>query len=181
MAMASPVGHALVGAAAAGLTAQVTGTPETAALWAGGVIAAGVPDLDIVLSLFGLDGPPYHRNHTHSIFVLALLVAAGWLVVRATSLPVDAGLYAAWTAALATHPLLDLATSGPTIAARGYGIPLLWPVVRRRLHAPRDAFDRDTGDWAAVRNARDLWWRVEPEVFVLGPPCAAVILLVALF
>ena len=181
MDMASPVGHALVGTAAAAITAQLTGTPESPGLWVGAVIAAGLPDLDLLLALVGRHGPDYHRNHSHSLFVLGLIVAAGWLIVRAASLPLEAGLFAAWTAALVTHPLLDVVTSGPDLAARGYGVAVLWPVVRRRMHVRRPLFDRDTGDWGCAGTLRDLWWRVQPEVFVLGPPCAAIVLLVVLF
>lgn len=178
--MASPIGHALVGLAAAGVTAEVTGTPETPALWIGAVVAAGVPDLDLVLALTGRAGPRYHRNHSHAVPVLVTLAGVGWFTIEWLSLPIAPGLFAAWTVALLTHPALDVVTSGPDIGARGFGIPLWWPFSRHRVHAVRDLFDRNTAAWGEIRNAKDLWWRVRPEVMILGPVCGAILLIVAL-
>lgn len=176
--MASPVGHAIVGMAAAGVTAELTGAPEGAGLWLGAFIASGLPDLDFLMILAGRRGPQYHRNHSHSLFVLALAGAGIWLGVHMLPLPLDPRWAGPWIAALYTHPLLDYVTSGPTIGAEGYGLPLFWPLSDRRLHAPRDLFDRNTGDWAGIRGLRDLWWRVKPEVLWLGLPAAAVLVAV---
>lgn len=174
------MGHALVGLAAAGVTAELTGTPETPALWVGAFIASGVPDLDLVLALAGRRGPTYHRNHSHAVPVLLALAGAVWLATAFLPVPLTPGLLGAWTVALLTHPALDVLTSGPALGVRGYGIPLFWPFSRRRIHAPRDLFDRNTADWGEIRSARDLWWRVKPEVLTLGPICGAVLLGVAL-
>lgn len=176
--MASPVGHAFVGVAAAGVTAKVTGAPQGPLLWLGAFVASGAPDLDLLLHLAGRRGPQYHRNHSHSVFVLTAIAVALWLLLRWLPPPFDAALAWPWVAALFTHPLLDVVTSGPSIGARGYGIALFWPVSARRIHSREDLFDRDTGDWGAIRSVRDFWWRVKPEVLWLGLPSAAVLVAV---
>lgn len=178
--MASPVGHAFVGVAAAGVTAQLTGAPEDPGLWVGAIVAAGLPDLDLLLILAGRKGPAYHRNHSHSLFVMAAIGAGIWLALQWLPPPVDSRWAWPWIASLFTHPLLDVVTSGPSIGARGYGIALFWPLSGRRVHSRTDLFDRDTGDWGAIRGVRDFWWRVRPEVVWLGLPSTAAVVAVLL-
>src|SRR3972149_6001108 len=82
--------------------------------------------------VLGLPTRRVHRHATHSLLVLGgLIVVTGWAW---SLLPggVDLSLGLAWSAALLSHPVLDLVTTSPGAAAAGFGIPLLWPVLSRR-------------------------------------------------
>jgi membrane-bound metal-dependent hydrolase YbcI (DUF457 family) len=134
--MASPLGHAAVGAATALVVARATGTPDSAALWVGALVASGIPDLDVLLPLLGA-GPRTHRNATHSLVVVAGVILAGLAAVRWLELGWSGGLLWAWAMALVSHPLLDVATTGTTLGGSGWGIPLFWPFSRRRFSLRR--------------------------------------------
>ena len=171
--MASPVGHAVVGMAAAAVVARVTEVPGTPALWIGAFIASGVPDLDLGLALFGLKGRRFHRSFSHSLFLLSVLIAATWFV--AASIPsIASGVLWAWSAALMSHPFLDVVTTGPRGAARGYGIPLFWPLSRKRWYLQRPILE--TAEFEACRSVRDVWDGVRPEVVRIVPVALAVLL-----
>lgn len=172
--MASPVGHAAVGTAVAAVAAHATGTPPSAALWTGAVIASGVPDLDCVVIAFGLKGPRYHRNATHSLLVIGAVLALGLWTLRITGTALDGGMLLAWSLALVSHPLLDVATSGPTLGRLGWGIPLFWPVSRRRFFARRPLLVGDRTE--SVRPA-DTLREMREDLLRLGPVCLAVFLL----
>ncbi len=175
--MASPIGHAAVGIAAAAVVARATEVPGTPALWVGAFIASGVPDLDLVLALFGLKGPGFHRSFSHSLLLLSAVIAAMWFVVAGIP-SIGSGVFGAWAAALISHPLLDVATTGPRGAARGYGIPLFWPLSRKRWSLQRPILE--TAEFEACRSVRDVWDGVRPEVVRIVPVALAV-LLAALF
>ena len=172
--MASPVGHAIVGLAAAAVVQQATGTESTPALWVGAFIASGVPDLDVFLQLVGMKGPRYHRNASHSFLTLI----ACWMAVVGLSVGLNLGLswglLFAWLAALLTHPLLDYLTTGPQLGEVGYGIALWWPVTRTRYCSTRLWFARDRGEtqrtWDYVPQAFE-------EVVRLGPLAVGAVLL----
>ncbi len=132
--MASPVGHVLAGVGVAGAVAGAAGADTTPALWAGAAVASCLPDLDLLPSLWGVPSHRVHRQASHSIPILALLAATSWLAVRAFGLPADWRLLAAWTAALASHLLLDILCTGPLLGRSGHGIPLWWPLSRRRWY-----------------------------------------------
>ena len=96
-----------------------------------GIIAAILPDLDVVAFAFGI---PYadalgHRGASHSIVFALLLGFVGGVLHRPLrSRPLQA---AAWIFACAlSHPLLDALTSG------GLGVALLWPFTDHRFFAP---------------------------------------------
>ena len=171
--MASPIGHAAVGIAAAAVVARAIELPGTPALWVGAFIASGVPDLDLGLALFGLKGPRFHRNFSHSLFILSALIAAMWFVVAATP-SIASGVLWAWSAALMSHPLLDAVTTGPRGGARGYGIPLFWPLSRKRWYLQRPILE--TAAFEECRSARDVWDGVRPEVVRIVPVALAVLL-----
>ena len=114
--MASPIGHAAVGIAAAAVVARATELPGTPALWVGAFIASGVPDLDLGLALFGLKGPRFHRSFSHSLFILSALIAAMWFVVAATP-AIASGVLWAWSAALCD---LDLAGRLDVFCTNGF-------------------------------------------------------------
>ena len=78
--VASPLGHAMVGMAAAAVASRVAGGGASVPLWIGAFIASGVPDLDLGLEFVGLKGPKYHRNASHSLFVLAALSGVVWVL-----------------------------------------------------------------------------------------------------
>ena len=100
-------------------------------LLAAGVVAAILPDLDVVAFALGI---PYdhalgHRGASHSLMFAAVLAALGALLHRALrSRPLQA---AAWLSVCAmSHALLDATTSG------GLGVALLWPWNEQRYFAP---------------------------------------------
>ncbi len=176
--MASPLGHAAVGAAAAAVVARAMDTPFTPLFWVGAIVASGIPDLDLILAWFGKTGPRYHRNASHSVFVLATVVGGCWFVSNAFWPNVSGGLLWGWSATLLSHPVLDVATTGPKLAARGYGIGIFWPLSRHRFFAPRPLVD--TPELEGCRSIRELIVLLRPEVFTLGPPVCLILLAVIL-
>jgi membrane-bound metal-dependent hydrolase YbcI (DUF457 family) len=108
----------MVGLAAAALVARVTGAPRGPELWIGAFIASGLPDLDIVLEWVGLKGPRYHRNASHSLFVIGALALGVWAGLGLLPVQLDWRVWLAWLAALVSHPLLDVLTVHGA-AARG--------------------------------------------------------------
>jgi membrane-bound metal-dependent hydrolase YbcI (DUF457 family) len=166
----------MVGLTAAAACTRVTGAEANLVLWIGAIVASGAPDLDIILVLLGLDSRRFHRSGAHSLVVIAAGALALWGLGRWLPVSLDGRVLVAWLAALISHPLLDVITTGPGTAARGYGIALLWPLSRRRWFLERPVLDQDT-DWVACRTARDVWVGLRPEVVRLALPCAAVIAL----
>ncbi|HET6899382.1 MAG TPA: metal-dependent hydrolase [Vicinamibacteria bacterium] len=122
------VGHVAVGLAAARLGRP----PMPAAAWAALlVVAAGLPDLDVVAFSLGIPyhAPFGHRGASHS-FAFALLCGA-LLALAVRRRPISAariGLIVG--AVVATHGLLDTLTDG------GLGVALLWPFSDARYFAP---------------------------------------------
>ncbi len=172
--MASPLGHAAVGAATAAVVARSMDTPFTPLFWVGAVVASGIPDLDLILAWFGKTGPQYHRNASHSLFVLAAVVGGCWIVSETFLPSVSGGLLWGWSASLLTHPVLDVVTTGPKLAARGYGIGVFWPLSRHRFFVRRTIVD--TPELEACRSFRELIVLLRPEVFTLGPPVFLILL-----
>jgi len=174
--MASPVGHLAFGLAAASLVARATGAPDSAALWVGAVVASGLPDVDVAFPLLGLS-KRYHRNGTHSLFFAAIVIATGLAVIRVLDLGPRPSLELAWIAALLSHLLLDVLTTGPTLGRLGWGIPLLWPLSRRRFHVRRPVF---VGDRTESHTLADTLREMREELVGIVPLCAAMILLARL-
>jgi membrane-bound metal-dependent hydrolase YbcI (DUF457 family) len=138
--MASPIGHVIAGVGVAGAVAGALGVDSTPALWAGGAVASCLPDLDLLPSLWGVPFRRTHRQASHSILVLAPLVALSWVAAYAFDLPLDRRLLAAWTAALISHLVLDILCTGPVLGRQGQGISLFWPLTRRRWFVRRPMF-----------------------------------------
>jgi len=100
-------------------------------LLAAGVVAALLPDLDVLAFHAGI---PYgaafgHRGFSHSLFfaaVIALLGAGGFRVLRARFLTAFLFLFVA----AASHGILDAFTNG------GLGIAFFWPWSAERYFAP---------------------------------------------
>jgi membrane-bound metal-dependent hydrolase YbcI (DUF457 family) len=132
--VASPLGHMVVGVGIAGAVGGALGTDGTSALWVGGAVSACLPDLDLMACLWGRPYQRVHRQATHSLPVLASLVAASWWTLQTLQSPVDIRLVVAWTAALMSHLLLDILCTGPVLGSLNHGIPLLWPLTRRRWY-----------------------------------------------
>lgn len=91
-----------------------------------GVVAAMLPDADVILFRFGAtyDSVWAHRGFSHSIgfaMLLGLLAAA---LFRRTLPPLLAFSFVAFAAA--SHGLLDMMTNG------GHGIAILWPATDQR-------------------------------------------------
>ena len=100
-------------------------------LLAAGVIAAMLPDLDVIGLRLGIGyGSQFsHRGFTHSLLFAAALALAGASLHRR----LRAGFACAFVflfAALASHGLLDAFTNG------GSGIAFLWPFSDARYFAP---------------------------------------------
>ena len=166
----------MVGLASAAVVARVTGAPRGPELWVGAFIASGLPDLDIVLQWVGLKGPRYHRNASHSLFVIGALAAGAWAALRFLPIGLDWRVALAWLAALVSHPLLDVLTTGPSVGARGYGIGVLWPLGRRRWFLARPLLDQTT-EWESCRSLGEVWRGLEPELLLFGPVSLAVVVL----
>ena len=171
--MASPIGHVAFGLAAASVVARATGTPDSAALWLGAALASGIPDLDVVFPLFGLS-KRYHRNATHSLLFAATVIALGFPAIRVLDLEPGLNLELAWIAALLSHLLLDVLTTGPTLGRLGWGIPLFWPASPRRFHVERPLF---VGDRTESHTLVDALREMREDLTRIVPPCAAVVLL----
>ncbi len=176
--MASPVGHAMAGLATAAVVARAIDAPLAAPLWIGAFIASGIPDLDLALAAFGMKGPRFHRNESHSLLFLGLLVLVAWLVVSPMAAIGESGMFWAWCGALFSHPLIDVLTTGPNLGARGYGIPLFWPLSGRRLFLQRPILE--SADFEAWRSVGDVWEGIRPEVYRIGP-VALVVFVLAVF
>lgn len=168
----------MVGLAAAGVMARVTNTPHSIPLWFGAFVASGLPDLDLALAPFGLRGPRFHRNRSHSFLVLGGIAGAVWLGLQLLPWSVAPGTEWVWLAALFSHPLVDVITTGPTLGARGYGVALFWPVSGKRWFVKRPVVE--TADLDQCRSWRDLWVKIRPEVYRLGAPAVAALALALL-
>jgi len=165
--------------AAAAVTARLIGTDPVPALWIGATIASGLPDLDMMAMAFGFRGPRVHRNATHSLLVLAVVSLGGWFLIDGARWAVDPGIRWAWIAALFTHPILDVATTSPRVAARGFGIPLLWPISRRRFAARRPVME--TLEVETCRSWAGLWEGLRPEFTRLASVSGLIVLLTLVF
>ncbi len=173
--MASPVGHAFIGLGLAAAVTEATGAPTSAALWLGAIVASGLPDLDLLGRNFGLPARRVHRHATHSLLVLGgLILMAAW-AWPLLGVGVEPGIGLAWAAALLSHPLLDVVTTGPALAARGAGIPLLWPIISRRWFLQHPLFA--AGEFMKCQSRGQAWKALLPEVYFLGPMSIGIILL----
>ncbi len=175
--MASPVGHLAFGLAAVSVVARATGTPDSTALWLGAAVASGIPDLDVAFPLLGLS-KRHHRNATHSLLFAAIVIAAGLTATRVLGLEPGHNVEIAWVAALLSHLLLDVLTTGPTLGRLGWGIPLLWPLSTRRFHVQRPFF---VGDRTESHTLSDTLREMREDLARIVPPCAAVVVLVRLW
>ena len=95
-----------------------------------GAVVAVLPDLDVIVRLFGIsaDSPLGHRGISHSLAAALLLAVAGsWLLGPRP--PWRSSLPFLFPAGL-SHGLTDMLTDG------GKGIALFWPVSDARLFAP---------------------------------------------
>ena len=176
--VASPIGHIIVGAGVAGATAGVLGTENTPALWVGVAVASCAPDLDLLPSLWGVPYRRVHRQASHSILVLASLVALLWAALQGLSLGGDWRSLAPWAAALFSHVILDIVCTGPALGEKGQGIPLFWPLSAHRWYVRRpilpDVNLLEDPSASAISHAC-LW-----ELLQLCPAAGAMILLAQL-
>lgn len=138
--MSTPIGHTLVGAGLASVVARLYGIKSPAKLLVGAAIASNLPDLDWVLILAGFPTNRFHRVATHSLLTLTALIGLSILTVKRLSITVDRQVQAIWAAALISHVVLDLFTTTSIAAAKGFGLPLLWPISTRRWAVRQDIF-----------------------------------------
>jgi membrane-bound metal-dependent hydrolase YbcI (DUF457 family) len=174
--MASPVGHAAVGVAVASVVAKVTGTSGSAALWIGAVIASGIPDLDVAFPLLGFS-KRFHRHASHSLLVIAAQIALLFVLAPRIAPSLATGVLWAWSAALVFHPLLDVVATGPKLGKIGWGIPLLWPLSRRRFFVTRPVLGDPDDDLTVASTLREM----RDESLRIVPACAVVVLLTSLW
>jgi membrane-bound metal-dependent hydrolase YbcI (DUF457 family) len=155
--------------------AGALGLPSTLTLWAGTVAASCLPDLDLIPRLWGVAFRRTHRKATHSILVLVPFVGLSWVVAHVSQLPLELQLVAAWTAALLSHLVLDVLSTGPVLGRQGHGIPLFWPLTHRRWFVREPMFPE-----------ADLLEEITPgllvqtclrEVVHLGPAAGALLVL----
>ena len=165
--MASPIGHTLVGIGAAVVVSEVTGTPTQPIFWLGAVLASNVPDLDLIGVALGLSLRRAHRQATHSLLVLGTLAVASAWVLSLLPIQIESGVGFAWSAALFSHPILDIVVTGPRLADQGYGIPLFWPVSARRWFVRRPVFH--TVPLGAYLTDAGVWKALLSEFCVFGP------------
>lgn len=126
--MASVFGH-VAASTALGFSFFPKKSTWVALLIAG--FCAFAPDLDVVAFRFGISYASVwgHRGWTHSFaFAILLGISAAWLFYRDDK---DWWKMALWfTVATASHPLLDMMTTG------GMGCALWWPFSDERLFFP---------------------------------------------
>ncbi len=175
--MASPVGHLAFGAVAAAVVARATGTGDSGALWLGAAGACIIPDLDVVFPLLGLH-KRLHRNGTHSLLFAGLVVVAGFALMGALRVRPAPALWSAWIAALLSHYLLDVITTGPTLGRMGWGIPLFWPLSRRRFWVRHPFL---VGDRTESHTYHDTLREMREDLTRLVPACLVAIVLTRLW
>jgi hypothetical protein len=164
--MPSPVGHTLAGCC---LAAALRGRPglRRPAFGAALLIAANLPDIDVVGLALADPAAGFHQGGTHSaLFVLGGALALALLVRGAAPLLQAWG----WLAAAGlVHLGLDLVNhdSLPPI-----GLPLAWPFSEARWHSAVTLFPGTDRDHPFnVRNLRELAaelaWLLPPLAFLL--------------
>lgn len=176
--VASPVGHAAFGVATASVVARATHMPNSVALWLGVLIACGIPDVDVGAQLLGLTGRRGHRNATHSLVFAAGVIGLGIGVVRWLGLELPPGLLVVWIAALLSHLLLDVITTGSKLGDLGWGIPLFWPFSKKRFYLNRPLLISDRGESHTVA---DVLREAREDAVRIVPVCAAVVLIAELW
>ena len=131
--MASPLGHALAGAALCAVLAPSAAPVRRLWPWALAILAACAADLDFLPGLLvGVPGR-FHHWASHSLLAAAVVgLGAAALGPRALGPPAARG--ALLGAAYASHLLLDWLTLDRT---EPRGIPLLWPWAETPFAAPR--------------------------------------------
>ena len=172
--MASPIGHALVGIGLAALAVPVADLSPTPALWLGAVVASGLPDLDLVGTLFGLAPERTHRGPSHSFLVLGILVLIALVLSLPFESPVQLDLVLVWSIVLLSHPVIDLMATGPRASRKGLGLPLFWPVYPYRWYLRRPLLHPPS---FAQYKSGAFWRLLLPEVLTFGPACLGLILL----
>ena len=133
--MASPVGHALIGASVFWLFPRERARADGYNLLAC-VALANLPDVDYVPGLLSGDLNAFHHSATHSLAFSALCVGLGWMVGPWFRM---GRRQAGWLfgCLVLSHLLMDIMTADlrPPI-----GIPLLWPVSSRAVTSPYSLF-----------------------------------------
>lgn len=130
--MATPLGHALIGA---GIGARFQRHGRMARVLFVGALAGVAPDLDFLPGL--LAGAPARFHHAQSHSILAAIVAGGLFYLLLQPRAVLWGLVGGL--GYASHLLLDLVTVDD---AAPFGIPLLWPLSAATFQSPITIFPR---------------------------------------
>lgn len=133
-------------------------------LVAAGMVAAMLPDADVVTFKFGIDYAHAfgHRGASHSLVFALACGALAACAARGLKAPaITAFLFVALS--VASHPLLDMLTDG------GLGVALLWPWSDARNFAPwrvievspfANRFFSARGVEVLLSELRWLWWPV---------------------
>lgn len=174
--MASLIGHTLIGVEFASAAAYDVGVSTSPALCLAAIVASNLPDLDLFGPFFGLPVRRTHRQASHSLLVLAgLVLLAAWIWQW---LPggLQLRLCLVWSVALFSHPILDVVTTDSATAARGFGIPLFWPLVSRRWYVRRPIY-RPVELKAYISLNEGVWKGLLVEIGLLAPLSIALVLL----
>lgn len=167
--MASPLGHALAGAAVYALLAPKGAAVRDWRPWALAAFAGTAADLDFLPGLLVADPSRYHHWATHSLIAaLAFAVLFGYSARREPGL---AGRRVTlFGLAYGSHLGLDYVTQDLTLPQ---GIPLLWPWSSATFIAPVTLFWElhHGASWGAFVNWHNAG-AVLIEALVLGPPVA---------
>lgn len=135
-------------------------------LVAAGVLAAMLPDLDVLAFRFGI---PYgdafgHRGASHALLTAAVVGLVGAAAARHFSAPpLRVFLYLA--VATASHGLLDTLTNG------GHGVALLWPWSAERFFAPIQPIEVSPIGVTRFLSARGLTVLASEAVWIWLPCC----------
>lgn len=124
--MASPIGHGLVGLAAARLARG--GAGRVPVWWyALAVLLANLPDFDFLPGILLHDAGRFHRGASHSLAAAAVVGVIAALLAR--RLGARAWRFGAGCAALyASHLVVDFFSEDPVAPV---GQPLFWPLPQR--------------------------------------------------
>lgn len=150
--MASPVGHALAGAAIGRAGERAGGAGVR--LWLGCAVLAVAPDLDFLPGIVAGQPALYHQSWSHSLG-MALAVGGFAALVLFPDRRALARVWLLFSAAYASHLLLD--AFGPDGRAP-FGLPLLWPLSDATFASPLALLpgiqhaattETPTGEWLA--------------------------------
>lgn len=166
--MASPVAHSLTGAIIYSSTGRRPLAADPELWWL--VLAACLPDFDLIPGVLLGDDSLFHRTFSHSIPAAVLFALVVYLIClrRGIRAPVRATLLMA--IAYLSHLLVDFVSFDPGPVA---GIPLFWPFSYETYMADATVFLKVERNnlWSTAIIIHNIK-AVLLEITILGPPAA---------